>query len=186
MCLVLVFTYSSLWEGMDSALGLKKHLGKWKTFTSIALLKTLFLSGLSRICSRSQVLCLYIARSWDWVFLGDWCPLGALLCKLGQESLQCPQWRTPPGSPEDGGGGTSQRYTLLLPVIFHLVTTWQHYQPRKHAREPGCDHLSHISNISACYPASGYHYCKMPCWNQSCLYHVFYLQLVVIFVCNSA
>lgn len=57
---------------MDPALGLKKHLGKWKAFTSITLLKTLLLCGLSRTCSRSQVLGLYFARTWDWVFLGGW------------------------------------------------------------------------------------------------------------------
>lgn len=55
---MLVFTYSSLWEGLDLALGFKKHLGKWKAFTSIRLLKILLLCALSRICSSNQVLCL--------------------------------------------------------------------------------------------------------------------------------
>lgn len=110
----------------------KKHLEKWKAFTSIALLKTLLPSGLSRICSRSQILTCILQDAGIDFFLGDWYPLGALLCKLGQESLQSPQWRTPPGSPRRWWG-TSQGYTVLPPVIFlfsdHVSTTSQGNMP---------------------------------------------------------
>lgn len=51
---MLVFTSSSLWEGLDSALGFQKHLGKWNAFTSIRLLKTLLLCDVSRSAAAAK------------------------------------------------------------------------------------------------------------------------------------
>lgn len=164
MFVVLVFTYNSLWEGMDPALSLEKntqnqttkHMEKWKTFTSIALLKTLLLPGLSYICSRRWILRLYIARCQDWVLPGTDVLWGLFSATLGKNSHSVPREGLPQGAHEGDEEGIQSGLRCASSIHFSFsghVSALS--QPRKHAHEPACKYLPRISNISACYPASG-------------------------------
>lgn len=115
---MLVSTYSSLWEGLDPALGFKKHLGKWKALSSIRLLKTLLLRGLSRVCTAAR-LCVCNLQGAGTGFPGGLVSLPGvspcLAAPLWQPCQEC--WA--PSSPQGACGAEGPAGSELLPGAFH-------------------------------------------------------------------
>lgn len=148
--LVLFFICSSQWEGIT-------QLFVWNTWGNGNLLPALsclrhwsYLA--SQGCAAGVKFCACILPEAEAEFSEG--TLDAPLHKLGQESSQSPQWSSPPGSPEMVREGPA-RVTLCFFQLFLFSDHMSALPAEEHAREPGCNHLSHISNISAAYPASG-------------------------------